>query len=128
MENNINRIFTGEDKPINAEQFSNIIHSTEYDEYQRKRIKEDVKNYVPKTDTGNNESLRLSISLITRKNKKAEQMFKDVLNARLDGYSIRQIARAMKVDRSLVEKVEKEAIYEVQVALSKRKILPVVGS
>ena len=119
-----NRVFMGSDAPIDNITAHNIMDSPEYRKYNLNQIENELKDFKVETDSERHRNMSVCISLLKHRDKRVEQMFKDVLNARLDGYSIRQIAHAMKVKRSIVERIEEEAKYEVQVALSKRKILP----
>lgn len=127
-----NRIFTGNDKPLNVEQAGNIIHSPEFHKLQRSKI-DNILKISRKVDSEEDKKHQLNVAISRIPNKNGGELMRKVLSCRVAGYSYNQMAKALRkfIDPTAslgkiikaIKAVEKEAIYRVNVALSQSRII-----
>lgn len=132
-----NRIFTGSDDEMSAEQVGNLLSSPEYGIVQQNRIKDLLATTVtPQIAAAKrNRQVMLSIDLIKR--EKDGELMASVLKCLYVGYTYKKIAKKlMQSERNLpyfsslgkaiafVKKLEREGLYRVKMALNKPIIMP----
>jgi len=135
----LNRIFTGSDAEMTAEQARNLINSPEYDEFNKQKIKDIIASEDAHARLMEETKQRnMAIDLI-RKTKDGE-ILALILKCFFAGYSDKKIAKTlmrgekskgMPYFRSLtkaihfVVKTREEAVYRVKCELNKRRIAPI---
>ncbi len=132
-----NRIFTGNDKPLSAEQVGNIIKSPKFGLVQENKIKEIVTNSVLPQIRKARLDLQLSQAIDLIRPTKDGDLMADILKCIYAGYKYKRIAKTlMKSEKDgvpyfsslgkaidFVKKAEKEGLYRVKTMLSKKIII-----
>ena len=132
-EPNENRIFTGSDAPLSAEQAGNLLRSPEFNLEQHRRIKDMVDSAKTPQQEAQERAGQLLLACDLIREQKEGDLLAAILKCRIAGYPHSKIAKTLiKSERDLpyfsslgkaikfVEKKEREAFYKVRVALSKR--------
>lgn len=132
-----NREFTGSDKPLSAEQAGNLLKSPEFNLVQRNRIKDIVMSSVlPQIAAARRHNQMMASIDLIRETKDGDLMA-DILKCCYAKHSYKKIAKVlMKSEKDVpyftslnkaiefVKECEREAVYRVKVALSKKIIIP----
>lgn len=128
-----NRIFTGSDQPLNAEQLGNLLKSTEFNEAQHNRIRDIAGRASNPRIEAQKRMQQMFVSIELIRPTKDGDLLVNILKCRCYGYSHKKIAKTlMKSDRDLpsfssitkaikfVEEAEREGRYRVNVALTNK--------
>ena len=133
----LNRIFTGNDAEMSAEQARNLIKSPEYEKYTRDK----VKNMLAEENAHKRaraEAIQRDMAIDLIRKTKDGEILALILKCFFAGYSDKKIAKTlMKAEKDMphfislskaihfVENARKEGLYRVQCELNKRRVAPV---
>lgn len=133
-----NRIFTGNDQEFSAEQVGNLLKSKEFSQHQKAKIDHMLATSVLPQVQAKEQSRQMLLSFELIRDTKDGDLLISIMRCLTGGYSHKKVAKVlMKSEKdavpafqsltkaiAFVKEREKEAVYRVKCALSKKILIP----